>query len=173
MRVYACALTLSEAPSDDSCMSNTTLCETNATPALAPPPPHPSSLSLALSLSPRLCTRAHAHARTHARILLPTKDFFNPNDYVNQPSVLRSVDYGARNRLASKAHSATIVQCSTILTFTCTCQLTLRQSIVQYCTVQYSTAITITQGIACTSFLRIHTWCVRPDTCAHYPVRVC
>lgn len=29
------------------------------------------------------------------------RDFFNPNDYVGQPAVLRSVDYGARNRLAT------------------------------------------------------------------------
>ena len=29
------------------------------------------------------------------------RDFFNPNDYHRQPSMLRSVEYGARNRLAT------------------------------------------------------------------------
>jgi len=29
------------------------------------------------------------------------RDFFNPNDYHKQPSMLRMVDYGARNRLAT------------------------------------------------------------------------
>ena len=29
------------------------------------------------------------------------RDFFNPNDYQNQPHMLRSIDYGARNRLAT------------------------------------------------------------------------
>jgi|TARA_B100000524_G_scaffold311116_1_gene187586 prolyl 4-hydroxylase len=29
------------------------------------------------------------------------RDFFNPNDYHRQPSQLRMVDYGARNRLAT------------------------------------------------------------------------
>lgn len=28
------------------------------------------------------------------------RDFFNPNDYHKQPSMLRMVDYGARNRWA-------------------------------------------------------------------------
>ena len=29
------------------------------------------------------------------------RDFFNPNDYHRQPSMLRAVEYGARNRLAT------------------------------------------------------------------------
>merc|ERR1719240_1720012 len=29
------------------------------------------------------------------------RDFFNPNDYHRQPAMLRSVEYGARNRLAT------------------------------------------------------------------------
>lgn len=29
------------------------------------------------------------------------RDFFNPNDYHRQPSMLRSVEYGARNRMAT------------------------------------------------------------------------
>lgn len=51
--------------------------------------------------------RTHAHTASHTAIIATTqryeahRDFFNPNDYLNQPGVLGSVDYGARNRLAT------------------------------------------------------------------------
>ena len=32
------------------------------------------------------------------------RDFFNPNDYHKQPAMLRSVEWGARNRLATVSY---------------------------------------------------------------------
>ena len=129
MRVYACACLIDSLNNRPQTIPArpTQHCAKLMRPGLGTPP-HSPLLARSFALSPPMHTRTHAHAR----ILLPTKDFFNPNDYANQPSVLRSVDYGARNRLASKAHSATIVQCSTMLTCTCTCKRILRQLIVLY-----------------------------------------